>query len=197
MPTSKSKATIKFIPCANKIPPTKLIGEVDGANMYIWYITENEYLRLNELFKRDFQETGVAFTRLFGLPGPCDGCGKYTEFIDWIWTALHRGVHSAEFMFNALKDGRAGEESMHDVYCSECGAAVAYSRDNIEGGAPNIRLAGRLNRSDLAGNLVKKSGGKKHDDQEQIRWGKWWLDDTGSTAAYLATKREEKAHAPM
>lgn len=45
-------------------------------------------------------------------------------------------------MFNALRDGRVGQESMHDVYCSECGTAVAYSRDNAEGGAPNIQLAG-------------------------------------------------------
>jgi hypothetical protein len=105
-----------------------------------------------------------------------------------IWTALHRGVHSAEFMFNALKDGRVGQESMHDVYCSECGTAVAYSRDNVEGGAPDIWLAGvswalldhpnpswltglkqRLKRSDFAANVAKKSGEKKHDDQEQVR----------------------------
>ena len=44
-------------------------------------------------------------------------------------------------MFNALRNGRQGDEVMHDVYCSECGAVVAYSRDKAEGGAPHISLA--------------------------------------------------------
>ena len=59
-----------------------------------------------------------------------------------IWTALNRGVHSADFMFLALKNGRQGKESVHDVYCSACGVMVARSRNNAEGGQPDIFLAG-------------------------------------------------------
>ena len=61
-----------------------------------------------------------------------------------VWTALKRGVHTREFMFNALKAGRQGAETMHDVYCSECGLITPVrSRDNAEGGAeaPTIQQA--------------------------------------------------------
>ena len=61
-----------------------------------------------------------------------------------VWTALRRGVHTREFMFNSLKNGRQGAETMHDVYCSECGLITPVrSRDNAEGGAeaPTIHQA--------------------------------------------------------
>ena len=127
--------------------------------MYRWFITEDEYFRLNKLFGRDFQETGLGATTLYGPPVPCDGCGKYSELIDWfgvssilnlfpyesyhrIWTALNRGVHTADFMFLAFKNGNQGKDSVHDVYCSACGVMIARSRNNAEGGQPDIYLAG-------------------------------------------------------
>lgn len=131
--------------------------------MYTWYITEDEYLRLNKIFGRDFQEAGLGGTKVVGLPKPCSGCGKYTEFIDWlfqshhaqcltcpdlrffdrVWTALQRGVHSSEFMFKALQESRQGIETAHDIYCSECGTlTIAGSRNNAEGVAANVFLAG-------------------------------------------------------
>ena len=134
-----------------------------GASLYRWFITEDEYLRLSKLFGRDFQETGLGGTTLFCPPVPCDGCGKYSELIDWfgfpsiffsisfsfssyvhhrVWTALNRGVHSTDFMFLAFKNGRQGKESVHDVYCSACGEMIARSRNNVEGGQPDIFLAG-------------------------------------------------------
>ena len=141
------------------MPPHKLVGELFGASLYRWFITEDEYHRLNKLFGRDFQETGLAGTTFYSPPVPCDGCGKYSELIDWfgfllfsffsvflayhrIWTALNRGVHSADFMFLAFKNGHQGKESVHDVYCSACGVMVARSRNNAEGGQPDIFLAG-------------------------------------------------------
>ena len=141
------------------MPPFKHVGEHLGAPMYRWFITEDEYFRLNKLFGRDFQETGLGATTLFGPPVPCDGCGKYSELIDWfgvssflnlfpsksyhrIWTALNRGVHTADFMFLAFKNGHQGKDSVHDVYCSACGVMIARSRNNAEGGQPDIYLAG-------------------------------------------------------
>jgi len=59
------------------------MGKEDGRDFYSWYITEDEYFRLNKIFGRDFQETGMGATFVHGLPTPCKGCGKYTEFIDW------------------------------------------------------------------------------------------------------------------
>ena len=65
------------------MPPHKLIGQQYGAPVYRWFISEDEYLRLSKLFGRDFQETGLAGTTFYGPPIPCDGCRKYSEFIDW------------------------------------------------------------------------------------------------------------------
>ena len=77
------------------MPPYKLVGEDPdfGVPLYRWFITEDEYFRLNKLFGRDFQETGLGATTLFGPPVPCDGCGKYSELIDWF------GVSSSFFFF--------------------------------------------------------------------------------------------------
>jgi hypothetical protein len=143
-----------------KRPPIKLKTIEDGKELYTWLIVEDEYLRLTKLFGRDFQECGLCGTNLYGVPEPCKGCGKYTEFIDWsvfgirdglssysyffprVWTALRRGVHSKEFIFKALMDGRQGEETSHDAYCSECGLLTfARSLKGLEGGAPHITLA--------------------------------------------------------
>jgi hypothetical protein len=65
------------------VPPHKHVGEYSGASLYRWFITEDEYHRLSKLFGRDFQETGLGGTTLYGPPVPCDGCGKYSELIDW------------------------------------------------------------------------------------------------------------------
>ncbi|KAF8230009.1 hypothetical protein L208DRAFT_1401213 [Tricholoma matsutake] len=143
MESIESKRHIELIPCATKkIPPYKYLRHEYGAALYRWFITEDEYLRLSKLFGRDFQEAGVSATNLFGPPVPCDGCGKYTEFIDWVWTALNRGVHSADFIFVALQNQRQGKETMHDAYCSACGVMISRSRNNAEGGEPDIFLAG-------------------------------------------------------
>lgn len=47
-------------------------------------------------------------------------------------------------MFSALRNGRQGAETMHDMYCSEYGLLTPVrSRNNAEGGAeaPTIELA--------------------------------------------------------
>ena len=65
------------------MPPHKFVREQFGASLYRWFITEDEYHRLNKLLGRDFQETGIGATTFYGTPVPCDGCGKYCELIDW------------------------------------------------------------------------------------------------------------------
>lgn len=59
-----------------------------------------------------------------------------------VWTALRRGVHTSDFMFEALKDRRMPKENMHDVYCSQCGTLTqCRSRNKAEGGAADIKDA--------------------------------------------------------
>ncbi|KAF5389007.1 hypothetical protein D9757_005103 [Collybiopsis confluens] len=181
-----AKPLIEFLPTSyRQCPPTKLLGPQDGRDMHLWYITEDEYLRLTKLLRRDFQETGVGGTNVHGLPTPCRGCGKYTEFIDWVWTALARGVHSREFMFKALVEGRQGVETSHDAYCSACGLLAARTGDDREGGKPDIFQAGPLERfpypSSGDGAKGERPAPRKPVDSEEppVTWGKWWLDNTG------------------
>jgi len=186
-----------FMPTKKRqLPPTKLCYEdEDGAKIYTWYITEDEYLRLSKLFGRDFQETGLGGTQVRNLPNPCSGCGKYTEFIDWVWTALQRSVHSKEFIFKALKEKKTGTELSHDIYCSECGKlTTARSINNTEGRAPNIYLAGKLKRTNYP-EAKKEKVTPSEPSAPIITWGKWWLDDNGSTASYRASLKAAKAAA--
>ncbi|KAF5379637.1 hypothetical protein D9757_009188 [Collybiopsis confluens] len=183
--TTESNPPIEFLPTSfRQCPPTRLISEEEGRKLYLWYITEDEYLRLSKLLRRDFQETGMGGTNVCGLPTPCRGCGKYTEFIDWVWTALARGVHSREFMFKALIEGRQGVETSHDAYCSECGLLAARTGDNREGGKPDIFQAGPLERftyPSFDGTKVGKPerSRKPVESEPSVTWGKWWLDNTG------------------
>ncbi|KIK60081.1 hypothetical protein GYMLUDRAFT_244855 [Collybiopsis luxurians FD-317 M1] len=186
--------SIEFIPTSfRQQPPIKQVAEEDGRPAYLWYITEDEYLRLNKLFRRDFQETGMGGTIVVGEPVPCRGCGKYSEFIDWAWTALQREVHSREFMFKALVESRQGMEVKHDVYCSECGLlTTSRSNDNSEGGAADIYQAGALDRSTYTsshgaqGEQERPKRLQKSSESKPVTWGKWWLDNSGKclVAAY-------------
>ncbi|KIP05954.1 hypothetical protein PHLGIDRAFT_479671 [Phlebiopsis gigantea 11061_1 CR5-6] len=151
---------VDYIPTSyRKCPPTKLLPQNDGYKTYSWFITEDEYLRLCSLFGREFQECNLGATLVNGLPTPCKSCGKHTEFIDWVWTALRRGVHTADFMFEALKDRRMPKENMHDVYCSQCGTlTMGRSRNNAEGGAPHISEAGKLHSADYPARKPQANG---------------------------------------
>jgi hypothetical protein len=85
-----------------------------------------------------------------------------SSVFDRVWTALRRGVHSSDFMFMALKNSRQGMENSHDVYCSECGLlTVARSRNNAEGGAANIFLAGVSQVPTQISELVSSSNSRR------------------------------------
>ncbi|KAF5375994.1 hypothetical protein D9757_008850 [Collybiopsis confluens] len=175
---------IEFLPTSfRQRPPTKLVGREEDRETYLWYITEDEYLRLCKLFRRDFQETGLGGTKVLGQPSPCRGCGKYAEFIDWVWTALSREVHSREFMFKALVEHRQGVEVKHDVYCSQCGLLTLSAGDDREGGKSDIYQAGPLDRSTYTSSHgaegEKTERPRKAGASEPVTWGKWWLDNSG------------------
>jgi len=85
--------------------------------------------------------------------------------VDRVWTAIARGVHTKEFIFKALVEGRQGVEPDHDIYCSECGTlTVARSFYSREGGQPDIYKAGVSSTTsvgfslpDLVVQILKKS----------------------------------------
>lgn len=59
-----------------------------------------------------------------------------------VWTALHRGIHSKEWLVQSLKEGKLSKKNAHDVYCSRCGHLTAF-RDpsGDEGGMHHISHA--------------------------------------------------------
>jgi len=99
-------------------------------------------------------------------------------------------------MFKALQDGRQGVETEHDVYCSECGTLTAARReDDSEGSAPHVSEALPMKRSDYPVTASQHStvrvskGNVSNAAGELVTWGKWWLDDNGSAAEYIASLR--------
>ncbi|CAE7143586.1 unnamed protein product [Rhizoctonia solani] len=172
-----SAKTVEFIPQ----PPTKLFGKEGERDLYLWYITEDESLRLNKLFHRNFQETGMGGTLVVGLPSPCPGCGKYHEFIDWAWTAIMRSVHSSDFIFNALMKSRQGVETQHDVYCSECGMlTIKRVKDASEGNAPDIYQAQQFHLPKYQPTLPsQRLSADPKPPMPVVTWGRWWLDNSG------------------
>ena len=45
-----------------------------------------------------------------------------------VYTALEKGFHTPEFIYDALKDRRSPKERKHDVYCSGCGHLTTMRR---------------------------------------------------------------------
>ncbi|KDQ28394.1 hypothetical protein PLEOSDRAFT_1084146 [Pleurotus ostreatus PC15] len=213
-PTTPDMARYHQITSLSRSPPTKFLGDEGGGPTYRWFITEDEYLRLCDIFGgRDFQETNVGATNVIGVPAPCK-TGSYNTLgarrrsdksvIVRVWTALQRKVHTADYMFEALKHRRMPKENMHDVYCSRCGTLTqCRSRDGAEGSAPHITHAASLRNAD------RKPAGVPQDSSsnqgslpvsfprmlcvklgltsygiQAPRWGRWWLDENGSTKSW-------------
>ncbi|KAI0260440.1 hypothetical protein BC834DRAFT_973449 [Gloeopeniophorella convolvens] len=132
------------------LPPPYTEVKRDDRLAYRWEITPDECARLSALLERDFKDTKLVASLVTTPPKACVGCGKYSEFIDWVNTALKRSVHSPNFIFNALVNRQTGQEAWHDVYCSGCGMLTHLrSRGNAEGGAPTLEEAirSRINRA--------------------------------------------------
>lgn len=62
----------------------------DGQSIYAWDISSDEKNRLTRLIGRNFDETQVKGIYTTGARVPCEACGKWTEFIDWlVSSSLH------------------------------------------------------------------------------------------------------------
>ncbi|KAI9059113.1 hypothetical protein FKP32DRAFT_1606188 [Trametes sanguinea] len=137
--TSSAKSTAGLVQAAQAI---------DDGPEYTIDITHDEERRLVELLGPEYLEVGLIGTHVTGPPGECPVCGKQTEFVDWVYTALARGIHSPEFIVESLKLGNSPKKLGHDVYCSRCGH-LTHFRDasGAEGGAPYIALAPPYDRT--------------------------------------------------
>ncbi|KAI0326868.1 hypothetical protein GY45DRAFT_59448 [Cubamyces sp. BRFM 1775] len=118
---------------------------------YEMLIDEDEERRIVKLLGPEYLDVGLVATRVTGPPRHCPICGKPSEFVDWVFTALARGIHSPEFIVESLKHGNSPKKLGHDVYCSKCGHLTNF-RDGTgeEGGAPYLALATSYNRDTRA-----------------------------------------------
>ncbi|KAI0326867.1 hypothetical protein GY45DRAFT_1373644 [Cubamyces sp. BRFM 1775] len=118
------------------------------AQTYELFIDADEERRIVELLGPGYLDVGLIATRVTAPPRHCPVCGKTTEFVDWIFTALSRGIHSPGFIIESLKRGETPEKREHDVYCSGCGHLTGF-RDSTgeEGSAPYLGLATPYDRA--------------------------------------------------
>ncbi|RDX40296.1 hypothetical protein OH76DRAFT_1490409 [Lentinus brumalis] len=73
----------------------------------------------------DYHELDFLGFYVSGPPLSRPRCRKEAEFLDWLYTALERGIHSREWIFASSKSGRNSNKGAHDVCCSRCGHLTA------------------------------------------------------------------------
>ncbi|KAI0704791.1 hypothetical protein C8Q76DRAFT_752836 [Earliella scabrosa] len=136
--------------------------------IYAWIIGDEEARRISELLGNDIRETEFLGLYLTAPPEPCSHCGKDTEVIDWVWTALNRNVHSKEMIFDSLKAGSFSKKKTHDVYCSSCGH-LTHARDTSgeEGGMSHISHATPYDRTSRV--FAKRADDPKNVDSLNAR----------------------------
>ncbi|EIW62460.1 uncharacterized protein TRAVEDRAFT_33928 [Trametes versicolor FP-101664 SS1] len=88
---------------------------LDNGPEYTMRITPDEEDRIVELLGPEYLDVGLVATKVTGPPRHCSVCGKQTEFVDWVFTALARGVHSPGFIVESLKLGNSPKKLGHDV----------------------------------------------------------------------------------
>ncbi|KAI0656624.1 hypothetical protein C8Q70DRAFT_895937, partial [Cubamyces menziesii] len=86
-----------------------------NRHSYEMLIDADEERRIVELLGPEYLDVGLIATRVTGPPRACSVCGKQTEFVDWVFTALARGIHSPEFIVESLKLGNSPQKRVHDV----------------------------------------------------------------------------------
>ncbi|KAI0630695.1 hypothetical protein C8Q77DRAFT_1160238 [Trametes polyzona] len=130
------------------VQPVQIPQDALESTEYEMLITPDEEERIVQLLGPEYLEVGLVATKVTGAPRRCPVCGKETEFVDWVFTALARGIHSPSFIVESLKLGNSPKKLAHDVYCSGCGH-LTHFRDpsGAEGGAPYIALASPYDRA--------------------------------------------------
>ncbi|KAH9894845.1 hypothetical protein C8Q73DRAFT_473956 [Cubamyces lactineus] len=157
-------------------------------------IDADEERRIVELLGPEYLDVGLVATKVTGPPRHCPVCGKPTEFVDWVFTALSRGIHSPEFIVESLKLGNSPKKLGHDVYCSSCGHLTNF-RDATgeEGGAPYLGLAPPYDRAtrtfvkniyqhDLTGQPAEHAQADETIPQEGLEDAEGWNRESGASS---------------
>ncbi|RYP15727.1 hypothetical protein DL765_005529 [Monosporascus sp. GIB2] len=94
---------------------------------HYWPVEDYEAAKLEQLLGVQWSSLRI---RGFIFEGPkptCDTCGKTGGFDDFVYTALENGIHSKDFIAEALR--ARTEAQPHDmVLCSSCGTQWLVSR---------------------------------------------------------------------
>ncbi|KAH9894749.1 hypothetical protein C8Q73DRAFT_468890 [Cubamyces lactineus] len=167
-----------------------------SPHSYEMLIDADEERRIVELLGPEYLDVGLVATRVTGPPRACPVCGKQTEFVDWVFTALARGIHSPEFILESLRQGNPPRKRVHDVYCSGCGHLTQFQDSTgEEGGAPYLALAtpyDRVRRT-FGESVYKRGHDVPHKKRDESTYG--W-DTISCIAKRDDFERETKRHSP-
>lgn len=93
---------------------------LEGKKVQFWNLLDDERDRLTKYFPRD--KLKLVGTYLLQQRIECEGCGKPTEFIDFVYTAAESGIHTPEFMERSFGKQKPLNSPPHTVKCSKCGS---------------------------------------------------------------------------
>lgn len=102
---------------------------------FYWEIDKDEEKRLSASLGVDFHSLNIAGTVVDKPKAPCTGCGKLSGLDDFVATALGDGIHSQDFIVDALTADTMKLSPPHRVRCSSCGE---YYKDLIIWFAPEL-----------------------------------------------------------
>ncbi|KAG8987380.1 hypothetical protein FRB95_002512 [Tulasnella sp. JGI-2019a] len=117
-------------------------GPYDPDNLpegvYHWNVDETQADRLSKMLKVDFATLGVTGTYVMGPQVECHGCGKLSGLDDFVSGASKFGIHSTEFMIDALLGEGENKSPTHKLECCVCGETFR------EGNAVNAKQLASL-----------------------------------------------------
>lgn len=107
-------------------PSPDFAAEQVSPDTHFWPVENSEAAKLEQLLGVQWSSLRI---RGFNFEGPkptCGTCGKIGGFDDVVYTALEKGIHSRDFMAEALRSRK--EAQPHElVLCSSCGVAWTVS----------------------------------------------------------------------
>ncbi|KAI0691166.1 hypothetical protein C8T65DRAFT_587400, partial [Cerioporus squamosus] len=80
--------------------------------------------RLFTLLDADFHDTGFEGTYVTAPSQMCPHCVKESEFLDWVYVALERSMHSPGFIFDSPKASRTPKSTLWTTMCTAPAAAT-------------------------------------------------------------------------
>lgn len=116
VPFNQAIAPAGVVPLLRPLPPALYVPNKG----YYWPIASDEATRISSLLDFDIESLRVAGHWVNSPALVCYKCNKVSGLDDFIYGALKDGVHDAEFMVNALKEGPRGTGMEHVLHCCNC-----------------------------------------------------------------------------